>query len=159
MVARALCCWIRAFSSCHKWRKLSRCSVWAQHSQRTGSRAHRLSNCGPQASLPHSIWNLPRPGIEPVPPALANRVLTTGPPENSPFATINRNVKQCSHHERVWWFLKKLKIKFLYGPPTLHLEHAQKNWKHGLEEIFVHPCSERHYSQKPNGGSNSKVHW
>ena len=58
-----------------------------------------------------------------------------------PFCTIYRNVKQCSHHERAWWFLKKLKIKFLYGPPCIHLEYAQKNWKRGLEEMLVHPCS------------------
>ena len=29
-----------------------------------------------------------------------------------PFCTIYRNVKQCSHHERAWWFLKKLKTNF-----------------------------------------------
>ena len=27
------------------------------------------------------MWNLPRPGIEPMSPALAGRFLTTGPPE------------------------------------------------------------------------------
>ena len=34
----------------------------------------------------------------------------------------------------------KDKITFLYGPLSPHLEYAQ-NWKHGLEEMFVHPCS------------------
>ena len=41
---------------------------------------HRLSSCGAQASLLHSIWTLPGPGIEPVSPALAGGFLTTGPP-------------------------------------------------------------------------------
>ena len=88
MAALGLCCWIRAFSSRHKWRKLSGCSVWPQQLQYMGSRAHRPSNCGPQASLPHRIWNLPRPGVELVSPALANRFLTTGPPDNVPFALL-----------------------------------------------------------------------
>ena len=31
----------------------------------------------------HSTWDLPRPGIKPVSPALAGRFLTTGPPGKS----------------------------------------------------------------------------
>ena len=34
---------------------------------------------GTWASLPCGMWDLPRPGIEPVPAALAGRFLTTGP--------------------------------------------------------------------------------
>ena len=30
------------------------------------------------------MWDVPGPGLEPVPPALAGRFLTTGPPERSP---------------------------------------------------------------------------
>ena len=47
-----------------------------------GSRAleRRLSSCGAQAQLLHSMWDLPRPGLEPVSPALAGRFLTTLPP-------------------------------------------------------------------------------
>ena len=40
-----------------------------------------LSCCGAQASRRWAgIWDLPRPGIEPVFPALAGGFLTTGPP-------------------------------------------------------------------------------
>ena len=39
--------------------------------------------CGSQALLPCSVWNLPRPGIEPMSSALAGRFLTTGPPGKS----------------------------------------------------------------------------
>ena len=39
-----------------------------------------LSSCGPQALLPHGIWNLPRPGIEPMSPALPGRLSAPGPP-------------------------------------------------------------------------------
>ena len=46
-----------------------------------GSRAleRRLSSCGAQAQLLHSMWDLPRPGLEPVSPALAGGFLTTVP--------------------------------------------------------------------------------
>ena len=44
---------------------------------------HRLSSCGAWASLTQDMWDLPRPGIEPVSPALAGGLLTTGPPEKS----------------------------------------------------------------------------
>ena len=46
-----------------------------------GSRAleRRLSSCGAQAQLLHGMWDLPRPGMEPVSPALAGGFLTTAP--------------------------------------------------------------------------------
>ena len=40
----------------------------------------RLSNCGSRAQLLRSMWDLPRPGLEPVSPALAGRFSTTAPP-------------------------------------------------------------------------------
>ena len=40
----------------------------------------RLSSCGARAQLLRGMWDLPRPGIEPVCPALAGGFLTTGPP-------------------------------------------------------------------------------
>ena len=40
----------------------------------------RLSNCGSRAQLLCSMWDLPRPGHEPVSPALAGRFSTTAPP-------------------------------------------------------------------------------
>ena len=47
-----------------------------------GSRAleHRLSSCGARAQLLRGMWDLPGPGLEPVSPALAGRLLTTVPP-------------------------------------------------------------------------------
>ena len=35
----------------------------------------RLSSCGSWAQLLHGMWDLPRPGLEPVSPALAGRFL------------------------------------------------------------------------------------
>ena len=40
----------------------------------------RLSKCGSRAQLLRGMWDLPRPGLEPVSPALAGRFSTTEPP-------------------------------------------------------------------------------
>ena len=40
----------------------------------------RLSSCGSRAQLLRSMWDLPRPGLEPVFPTLAGRFSTTAPP-------------------------------------------------------------------------------
>ena len=79
----------RAFSSCGKWGPLFivvrgpltiAASLVAEHRLQT----RRLSNCGSQAQLLRGMWNLPRPGLEPVSPALAGRFSTTAPP-GKPF--------------------------------------------------------------------------
>ena len=44
----------------------------------------RLSNCGSRAQLLRSMWDLPRPGLEPVSPAMAGRLSTAAPPGKSP---------------------------------------------------------------------------
>ena len=41
---------------------------------------HRLSSCGSRAQLLRAMWDLPRPGLEPVFPELAGRFSTTAPP-------------------------------------------------------------------------------
>ena len=75
----------RAFSSCGKWGPLFIvvcgpltvvASLVAEHRLQT----RRLSTCGSRAQPLHGIWDLPRPGLEPVPPALAGRFSTTAPP-------------------------------------------------------------------------------
>ena len=48
----------------------------AEHKLRT----RKLSSCGSRAWLLRGMWDLPRPGLEPVSPALAGRFLTTAPP-------------------------------------------------------------------------------
>ena len=48
----------------------------------------RLSNCGSRAQLLHGMWDLPRPGLEPVSPALAGRLSTTAPP-GKPYDPFN----------------------------------------------------------------------
>ena len=47
----------------------------------------RLSSCGSRAQLLRGMWDLPRPGLEPVCPALAGRFSTTVPP-GKPMVTV-----------------------------------------------------------------------
>ena len=51
-------------------------SLVAEHRLQT----RRLSSCGSRAQLLRDTWDLPRPGLEPVSPALAGRFSTTAPP-------------------------------------------------------------------------------
>ena len=76
----------RAFSSCGKQGPLFiavrgpltiAASLVVEHRLQT----RRLSSCGSRAQLLRGMWDLPRPGLEPVFPALAGRFSTTAPPE------------------------------------------------------------------------------
>ena len=51
-------------------------SLVAEHRLQT----RRLSSCGSRARLLRGMWDLPRPGLEPVSPALAGRFSATAPP-------------------------------------------------------------------------------
>ena len=55
---------------------------WLLLLRSTGSRCAGFSSCGTWAQLLHA-WDLPRPGLETVSPALAGRFLTTAPPGKS----------------------------------------------------------------------------
>ena len=80
-----LCFCARAFSSCGKRELLFiavrrpltiAASLVAEHKLQMC----RLSSCGSRAQLLLGMWDLPRPGLEPVSPALAGRFSTTAPP-------------------------------------------------------------------------------
>ena len=74
--------------SCGAWALwgagFSGCSTWAL--------VHRLSSCGSQVQLLHSMWDPDGPGIESMSPALAGRFSTTEPPgkpdSSFPFSAI-----------------------------------------------------------------------
>ena len=87
----------RAFSSCGKRGPLfitvrrpptNADSLVAEHRLQT----RRLSNCGSRAQLLRGIWDPPRPGLEPVSPALAGRFSTTAPPGKPQFANFYKNI-------------------------------------------------------------------
>ena len=104
LAALGLCCCGQAFPGCGEWGPLC-CGAWASHCgglSRCGARALgmrasvavargpsscgsrapecRLSSCGARAQLLCGMRDPPRPGLEPVSPALAGRFLTTAPP-------------------------------------------------------------------------------
>ena len=81
---------VRAFSSCGKQGPLFivvrgpltiAASLVAEHRLQT----RRLSSCGSRAQSLCGMWDLPRPGLEPVSPALAGRLSTTAPPGKPPY--------------------------------------------------------------------------
>ena len=88
-----LCCCTQAFSSCGEPGATLCCGALTSHCGGfacCGARAlgawasvvvaHGLSSCGTWAQLLRGMWDIPRPGFEPVSPALAGRFLTSVPP-------------------------------------------------------------------------------
>ena len=96
----------RAFSSCGKRGPLFiavrgpltvAASLVAEHRLQT----RRLSRCGSRAQLLRGMWDLSRPGLEPVSPALAGRFSTTaspGKPPNSFYFHLSICVNKVSEH-------------------------------------------------------------
>ena len=89
MAVLGLCFCVRACSSCGKGGPLFIAvrgpltivaSLVAEHRLQT----RRLRNCGSWAQLLHGMWDLPRPGLEPMSPALAGRFSTTALPGKPP---------------------------------------------------------------------------
>ena len=87
----------RAFSSCGKQGPLFiavhgpltiAAFLVAEHRLQT----RRLSSCGSRAQLLRGTWDLPRPGLEPVSPALAGRFSTTAPPGKPPTLFIKETI-------------------------------------------------------------------
>ena len=87
----------RAFSSCGKRGPLSIAvrgppfiavrgpfSIAAPPAAGHRLQTRRLSNCGSRAQPLRGMWDLPRPGLEPVSPAPAGRLSTTAPPGKPP---------------------------------------------------------------------------
>ena len=75
----------RAFSSCGKQGPLfiavrGPLTIVAPLVAEHRLQMRRLSNCGSRAELLRGMWDLPRPGLEPVSPALAGRFSTAAPP-------------------------------------------------------------------------------
>ena len=91
----------RAFSSCGKWGPLFitvhgpptiAASPVAEHRLQT----RRLSNCGSRAQPLGGMWDLPRPGPEPVSPASAGRFSTTAPPGKPRVSVFNLRSSETS---------------------------------------------------------------
>ena len=84
---------VRAFSSCGERGPLFiamrgpltvAASLVADHRLQT----RRLSNCGSRAQPLCGMWDLPRPRLKPVSPALPGRLSTTAPPGKPQIGTF-----------------------------------------------------------------------
>ena len=89
MAVLGLCFRARAFSSCGKRGPLliavrGPLIIAASPAEEHRLQTRRLSNCGTRAQPLHGMWDLPRPGPEPVSPASAGRPSTTAPPGKPP---------------------------------------------------------------------------
>ena len=92
-----LCFCARAFSSCGKRGPLFiavhgpfiiAASLVAEHRLQT----RRLSGCDSWAQLLRCMWDPPRPGLEPVSPALAGGLSTTAPPAKPPTKLYRKRI-------------------------------------------------------------------
>ena len=104
MLALRFCA--RAFSSCGEWGPLFiavrgpltvAASLVVEHRLQT----RRLSNCGSRAQLLRGLWDLPRPGLEPMSPALAGRFSTTAPP-GKPSVLVFEVDKKGDERDGTW---------------------------------------------------------
>ena len=80
----------RAFSSCGKRGPLliavrGPLTITAPPVAEHRLQMRRLSNCGSRVQLLRGLWDLPRPGLKLVSPALAGRLSTTAPPGKPPY--------------------------------------------------------------------------
>ena len=127
------CCCVWAFSSCGKRGPLFItvrrpltvvASLVAEHRLQM----HRLSSCGSRAQPLRGMWDLPRPGLEPVSPALAGGLPTTAPPG-----------KPRQNLFLIWfvafifsiWIINSLHI---YRSHLFHQKLLQLDW-----EVLIHP--------------------
>ena len=74
-------CCVQALSSCGEQGLLPSWGMWTSHGSGVSCCGSwvlelRLRSYGTQAYFPQGLWDLPRPGIEPVSPALQWRFLT-----------------------------------------------------------------------------------
>ena len=129
-----------AFSSCGKWGPLFIAvrgpptivaSLVAEHRLQTC----RLSSCGSRAQLLRGMRDPPRPGLEPVFPALAGRFSTTAPP-GKPAARLFFN-----------WSRVGLKYHIILGYITwfnIFIDYTPFNIiKYWLYSLYctIYPCS------------------
>ena len=127
----------RAFSSCSERGPLFiavrgpltiAASLVAEHRLQT----HRLSSCGSRVQLLHGMWDLPRPGLEPVSPALAGRFSTTAPQGKPSFLKIRFHIWVTSWYLSFSVWLTSLSIIISRSTHKLNLFsiHNTNTWKY-----------------------------
>ena len=88
---------VRALSSCGEWGPLfiavrEPLTIAAPPVAEHRLQMCRLNNCGSRAQFLRGMWDPPRPGLEPVSPALAGRLQTTAPPGKPQIYFLKSNI-------------------------------------------------------------------
>ena len=111
---------VRAFSSCSKRGPLfiavrgpltNAASLVAEHRLQT----RRFSSCGSRAQLLRGMWDPPRPGLEPVSPALAGRFSTAAPPGKPCWGFLSTSYTCMIRVSLINWKIIKSEIKNIYN--------------------------------------------
>ena len=119
----------RAFSSCGKRGPLfivvrRPLAIAASLVAENRLQTRRLNSCGSRAQVLRGTWDLPRPGLEPVSPALAGRFSTTAPPGKPHYPSFLRGFYISASHSllSVLFVAKLLCLRCcLLGFPELSL--------------------------------------
>ena len=111
-------------------------SLVAEHRLQT----RRLSSCGSRTLLLRGMWDLPRPGLEPVSPALAGRLSTTAPP-GKPGRQILNHCATRKIPSLAGFKTNKIKYVLTIQPSdcTLgHLSQRDENICMNISNNFIH---------------------
>ena len=145
----------RTFSSCGERGPLfiavrgpltAAASPVAEHRLQT----RRLSNCGSRAQPLRSMWDPPRPGLEPVSPALAGRLPTTAPPgkpqlkylvwyltQRNPSRNIALPLPSPKRKEKLLKYMSKLKNKIENLRKLPQIRHSRILSINKRESVFI----------------------
>ena len=146
----------RAFSSCGKWGPLFiavrgpliiAASLAAEHRLQT----RRLSSCGSRAQLLRGMWDPPRPGLEPVSPALAGRFSTTVPP-GKPFTFLNVGHKSfsiCDILSLIW--------HLCWNRPSHSIYKLLEGWDYVLWFSIISHTSQYEHARRYCSGRDSRL--
>ena len=103
---------------------------------------HRFNSRDECAQLSRAMWDLPRPGIKPVSPAMASRFFTTEPPGTPQVTCVfifMRGLLQKTHKRVPNWCLYNVPVldfrRHLYSSTQLY--GCIKNWRNCANTSFV----------------------
>ena len=138
-----LCFCARAFSSCGERRPLfiavcGPLTVAASLVEEHRLQTHKLSNCGSRAQLLRGMWDLPRPGLEPVSPVLVGRFSTTAPPGKPLYLYFYGPLFPSVSHRESWciavmcWYIyysyRSLFLFVFYGGFSINVCWIEFTW-------------------------------
>ena len=90
----------------------------------------RLSSCGAWALLLCGMWDLPRPGPEPVSPALAGGFLTTEPGGKSPKSSILKKTEsqklRCKNQGIFYLYKAQKQAQVIHAARSEDLDHPRR---------------------------------